>query len=516
MAKFTFIDLFSGIGGFRLGLDKNGGKCLGFSEVNKDAIQTYCDNFNDRQSDNFGDIRLIDELPNHDVLTAGVPCQSWSIAGKNLGFDDDRGQLWNDTIYLLNKVRPKAFVFENVKGLQDPRNREAFDYILNRITEAGYFAKWFLINSHEYGVPQNRQRVYIIGFKEKKYLQKFSLPQSTNELSRLYDYLTDLPKPDFEKTKISSEILFGKSIPGGRTKFQKSDELNDFFLFNDIRNGHSTIHSWELSRTTKKEKEICMVLLRNRRKKMYGPFDGNPLSFEHFKELIPSIKKQDLSKLVKKGILKEVEYSFEINPKTRVIYSGAEKLVIEQKSGNNLFLNDLKNSKDIKRNRINFKVALESLKQKEVLKAKEIRYDFQNSKISSGINGINRIFLPNSEVFSTLVASDTNDFVATVNIEAQTPEEYKTKFLEEVVLNKNYRKITKEEALIIQGFPSNFLLPQNRARWMKLIGNSVSVPVIEKLGEALVASGVFEEKTNRSRPKTAKAKEVSVENFQRT
>ena len=71
---------------------------------------------------NFGDITGIKSLPAHDLLTAGVPCQSWSIAGKNLGFDDDRGQLWNDTIYLLNQSRPKAFIFENVKGLVDPRN----------------------------------------------------------------------------------------------------------------------------------------------------------------------------------------------------------------------------------------------------------------------------------------------------------------------------------------------------------------------------------------------------------
>jgi DNA (cytosine-5)-methyltransferase 1 len=80
-------------------------------------------------------------LPQHDILTAGVPCQSWLIAGKNLGFDDDRGQLWNDTIYLLNQSRLKAFIFENVKGLADPRNGDALFYILKRIKDAGYFAK---------------------------------------------------------------------------------------------------------------------------------------------------------------------------------------------------------------------------------------------------------------------------------------------------------------------------------------------------------------------------------------
>ncbi|MEZ5449773.1 MAG: DNA (cytosine-5-)-methyltransferase [Thiolinea sp.] len=111
---FTFIDLFAGIGGFRLALDKLGGKCLHFSEIHSDAINTYCANFKEDSSLNLGDITKVKQLPPHDILTAGVPCQSWSIAGKNLGFDDDRGQLWNDTLYLLNQSRPKAFIFENV------------------------------------------------------------------------------------------------------------------------------------------------------------------------------------------------------------------------------------------------------------------------------------------------------------------------------------------------------------------------------------------------------------------
>ena len=119
MAHFTFIDLFAGIGGFRIGLQSAGGTCLGFSEIAPDAIQTYCTNFKEGVENNFGDITKLKDLPKHDFMTAGVPCQSWSIAGKNLGFDDDRGQLWNDTLYLLNRVRPKAFIFENVKGLSE-------------------------------------------------------------------------------------------------------------------------------------------------------------------------------------------------------------------------------------------------------------------------------------------------------------------------------------------------------------------------------------------------------------
>ena len=127
-----------------MALDRIGGNCLKFSEINQEAIKTYCTNFNEKTENNLGDIKKIQDLPQNDLLVGGVPCQSWSIAGKNLGFDDDRGQLWNDTIYLLNKTKPKAFIFENVKGLADPRNKEALNYILERIRAAGYFANYFI------------------------------------------------------------------------------------------------------------------------------------------------------------------------------------------------------------------------------------------------------------------------------------------------------------------------------------------------------------------------------------
>lgn len=93
-SHFTFVDLFAGIGGFRMALEKVGGHCVGFSEIAPDAISSYCANYDESPTDNLGDITKLQTLPPHDFLTGGVPCQSWSIAGKNLGFDDSRGQLW--------------------------------------------------------------------------------------------------------------------------------------------------------------------------------------------------------------------------------------------------------------------------------------------------------------------------------------------------------------------------------------------------------------------------------------
>jgi len=104
--------------------------------------------------------------------------------------------------------------------------------------------------------------------------------------------------------------------------------------------------------------------------------------------------------------------------------------------------------------------------------------------------------MPTSDVFPTLVASDTNDYVALKSIEPKSHDEYRSEFLEEIFKKGNYRKITKEEACMIQGFPRDFKLPESRARWMKLIGNSVSVPVIEVLIKSIVATGVFSNEIN--------------------
>ena len=109
--------------------------------------------------------------------------------------------------------------------------------------------------------------------------------------------------------------------------------------------------------------------------------------------------------------------------------------------------------------------------------------------------GVNRIFLPTSNIFPTLVASDTNDFITTKVINAKNETEHKKRFIEQIYKKENYRRITKEEACLIQGFPKTYILPENRARWMKLIGNSVSVPVIEMLGKAIIETGIFENKS---------------------
>ena len=480
--KFTFIDLFAGIGGFHIALKSVGGHCIGFSEIAKDAIDTYCANFHESKDNNLGDISKLKELPNHDFMTAGVPCQSWSIAGKKLGFDDDRGQLWNDTLFLLNEVRPKAFIFENVKGLADPRNKKALDYIMYRIKEAGYHARKYLLNAYDYGVPQTRVRIYIVGFKEKKYLDRFYIPFPQPGIVQLSDVLDDCV---IEKNPNNRENKARWSLSCN------SQGFNDYFLFNDLRNGGTTVHSWDIENTTNRQKEICYILLGNRRKSKYGILDGNALALKHFQEIDPSITLEELEELVDINILKHTPYCYVIC-KNNEILSEEEEFLLSCHDNKCLMVDKLKLNKELKIRKIRIMDTLQQLEEKGAVKCVEIRYDFKNTKISTGLKGINRIFLPSSKIYPTLVASDTNDYVSTEMIEANSIEEWKEQFLEKIFSKKKYRKITKSEACRIQGFPHDFLLPESRARWMHLIGNSVAVPVVKMLAKHVVLTGVFD------------------------
>lgn len=490
--KFTFIDLFSGIGGFRMALENNGGECLYFSEISKDAIDAYCKNSNEPVEKNLGDITKIKELPKHNLLTAGVPCQSWSIAGRNLGFDDDRGQLWNDTIFLLNQSQPDAFIFENVKGLVDPRNQKALNYILKRISKAGYSANYYVLNSFDYGVPQNRIRIYIIGFKDKEFADKFRLPKPIDEKIKLADILSGFNEKISKTENELPRDLFGETVIQKSMSLSTSNGLNDYFLFNDLRNGHSTIHSWDIIDTTERQKKICYLLLKNRRKSAYGNLDGNPLSLKHFQELDNSIVEDELNELVKLEILKKVNYSFLIHREKITHLTEEESIIINSCDTDILLVDNLKINREVKLKKISLSKILPILIEKEIIIPTGTRYDFKNTKISTGLYGVNRIFLPTSNIFPTLVASDTNDYVTTKIIEIKNEEEYKEFFIKEIYKKENYRRITKEEACLIQGFPIDYILPESRARWMKLVGNSVSVPVIEILTKAIIETGVFD------------------------
>ena len=178
--KFKFIDLFAGIGGFRLALQNLGGKCVFTSEWDENAKKTYRANFGETP---FGDITkdyTKNYIPeNFDVLCAGFPCQAFSIAGKRGGFEDTRGTLFFDVAEIIKRKQPKAIFLENVKGLRNHNGGKTLATILNVLrNDLGYFVpEPQIINAKDFGVPQNRERIYIVGFHQRTNVTEFNYPK---------------------------------------------------------------------------------------------------------------------------------------------------------------------------------------------------------------------------------------------------------------------------------------------------------------------------------------------------
>ena len=178
--KFKFIDLFAGIGGFRLAFQTLKGKCVFTSEWDKYSKQTYQANFGELP---FGDITKPNTkkyIPDDfDVLCAGFPCQAFSIAGKRGGFEDTRGTLFFDVAEIIKKKKPKAIFLENVKGLRSHDKGKTLATILNVLREdLGYYVpKPQIINAKEFGVPQNRERIFIVGFRQDLGIKEFDYPE---------------------------------------------------------------------------------------------------------------------------------------------------------------------------------------------------------------------------------------------------------------------------------------------------------------------------------------------------
>jgi DNA (cytosine-5)-methyltransferase 1 len=207
MKKLRFIDLFAGIGGFRLALEDLGAECVFSSEIDKAAAQAYKENFGDYPA---GDIRKINEedIPTHDILCAGFPCQPFSTAGYRKGFEDKRGTLFFEIVRILAYHSPRFFILENVPGILTHKNGETFNIIKDHLTKLGYHLWYQILNAVDFGVPQNRKRIFILGFKSyedfRKY--KFSLPKTElKPLSAILDF--SIPPDKLKPTEKALENL---------------------------------------------------------------------------------------------------------------------------------------------------------------------------------------------------------------------------------------------------------------------------------------------------------------------
>lgn len=201
--KYKTIDLFAGIGGIRLGFEAHGCETVFSSEWDKAAQVMYEANFGDKP---FGDINEIapDDIPDHDILLAGFPCQPFSIAGKGLGFADTRGALFFNIEAILKAKKPQAFLLENVKRQTTHDKGQTFAIILEKLIALGYTVYYKVFNSLDFGVPQKRERLYIIGFKEPIH---FEFPEPLGSYRPLAEILQDddeIPRTYFLSDQIKA------------------------------------------------------------------------------------------------------------------------------------------------------------------------------------------------------------------------------------------------------------------------------------------------------------------------
>lgn len=229
-AEFTFIDLFAGIGGIRIPFQELGGKCVFTSEWDKFAQKTYHVNFGDMPN---GDITKItnEEIPDFDVLLGGFPCQPFSQAGLKKGFSDTRGTLFFEIERIIKAKRPKAFLLENVKQLRGHDKGRTLKVILEHLDTLDYQVTYDVLRAADFGVPQNRERIYIVGFDRRYYglddKYKFPFPEPTHQKTRLGDILEDNVD---EKYTISQKLYEGHIRR--KTEHQKKGNGFGFSLFN--------------------------------------------------------------------------------------------------------------------------------------------------------------------------------------------------------------------------------------------------------------------------------------------
>lgn len=207
-ADYSMIDLFAGIGGTRLGFYQTGRvKSVYSSEWDKFSQKTYYANFGEHPD---GDITKVNEkdIPDHDILVAGFPCQAFSQAGKKMGFEDTRGTLFFDVARILREKRPAAFLLENVKNLKSHDHGKTFAVIMNTLKELNYDVHYALFKARDFGAPQNRERIYIVGLNRDKVKspEKFEFPIPPKPKTCVGDILE--PAVD-EKYTISDKLWEG-------------------------------------------------------------------------------------------------------------------------------------------------------------------------------------------------------------------------------------------------------------------------------------------------------------------
>lgn len=231
--RFEFIDLFAGIGGIRLGFESVGGTCVFSSEWDKDACKTYQANFGEMPK---GDITKIqsEQIPDFDILLAGFPCQPFSIIGTKEGFNHEtQGTLFFEIERILKNKKPEAFMLENVRNLTTHDKGKTFKMIISHLETLGYVVYSKILNALDYGVPQKRERIIIVGFREPVF---FTFPTSVKEQEK--KKLSDILE---EENSLDSKYWIKDSIRESRN-FRMKKEISRPFISHENIGGNVTPH----------------------------------------------------------------------------------------------------------------------------------------------------------------------------------------------------------------------------------------------------------------------------------
>lgn len=226
--KATFIDLFAGIGGFRLALESHGLKCVYTSEWDKHAQTTYKENFGDMPD---GDITKVDEkkIPKHNIICGGFPCQAFSISGKQKGFEDARGTLFFDIARIVKHHKPEVLFLENVKNFAKHNGGQTLKTILRVLDELSYNVFYQVVNASKYGAPTSRERVYFVCFRKDLGITDFKFPEPLNKQIKLRDIL--------ENDKDTAQYIINRNDITIRDKKVIPDMFGNYPL-KPIRVGH--------------------------------------------------------------------------------------------------------------------------------------------------------------------------------------------------------------------------------------------------------------------------------------
>jgi len=220
LAGFTFIDLFAGLGGFRLALESLGAKCVYSNEWDVYAQQVYKENFGNTPE---GDITKVDEktIPDHDICCAGFPCQAFSISGKQRGFEDSRGTLFFDVARIVKEKRPKIVFMENVKNFATHDNGHTLEVVKATMEQLGYEFHQRVLNALDYGIPQKRERIYMVCFRKDLGEIDFNYPKPIKLTRHVEDFLLEdesltqklyVNRPDTFYNSVKDDTYSNKSI----------------------------------------------------------------------------------------------------------------------------------------------------------------------------------------------------------------------------------------------------------------------------------------------------------------